>query len=86
MRFTIAYWISAPGPMRNAAFSTFEGRFEAAKVMFLLGSIFFCVNACNKLLHAYGGRVVRVWPCLGVAFETSKPQMPRIFEASDAFT
>ena len=33
--------------------------------MFLLGSIFFCVNACNRMLHSYGGRVVMVWPTLG---------------------
>ena len=36
-----------------------------AEVMFLLGSIFFCVNASNRMLHAHGGRVVMVWPILG---------------------
>jgi len=39
-------------------------------VMFLLGSIFFCLGSANKLLEAYGGRLVQVWPNLlgGVAY------------------
>lgn len=47
--------------------SIFQMRFTIAywiSVMFLLGSIFFCVNACNRMLHSYGGRVVMVWPNL----------------------
>jgi hypothetical protein len=43
-------------------FGNFESR--DGKVLFLLGSIFFCVNASNRMLHAYGGRVVMVWPKL----------------------
>lgn len=47
--------------------SIFQLRFTIAywiSVLFLLGSIFFCVNASNRMLHAYGGRVVMVWPNL----------------------
>ena len=34
-----------------------------AELRFLLGSIFFCVGAANKLLESYGGRLVqaRLW-------------------------
>ncbi|CAE7946209.1 GBP6, partial [Symbiodinium sp. KB8] len=53
--------------------SIFRMRFTLAywiSVMFLLGSIFFCLGSANKLLEAYGGRIVQVWPNLlgGVAY------------------
>lgn len=53
------YWYPTAG--------IFQMRFTIAywiSVMFLLGSIFFCVNASNRMLHAHGGRVVMVWPNL----------------------
>ncbi|CAJ1380775.1 unnamed protein product [Effrenium voratum] len=45
--------------------SIFQMRFTIAywsSVLFLLGSIFFCMNSACRMLRAHGGRPVQVWP------------------------